>query len=394
MQMCFSKMNHTALAEMIKRIIRLFMSPFALLVFVFGFKVIKVKSDRVGHLVAEMFGALNDSDLRTPANKIIFVLKKNRISNRAFIEMVHSEYNCQIVELPLLLFKVLQLPHFVMPDERKYCTSESQPNRIYSIFASEATFFQKEMLPAKCREKLLDFKLRKGIDPNLKIAVLHLRASLAETEHWQRNVDPNNFRSAFQYLTKNGYYVVRIGDHAGGVDFIDNDKFGCFRETDDEYDYLDLALCAYGDIFIGSSSGPVLLAAIFGTPVVSFNLALPFCFSPTGSWNQIGIPKIIRDKATKKTVSLRDVYKLNLDQIRSSTNDGFLKYELVDNSEEDIFETLLEFITFTEEKSYLKVETKDFQEKVKALNKGRHIDEGSLSMPGKWFCKKHYGISE
>ena len=54
-----------------------------------GYKFAKIKSDRVGHLVSETFSIRNDESLSHL--NIIFLLKKNNISNTAYIEMFKKQ---------------------------------------------------------------------------------------------------------------------------------------------------------------------------------------------------------------------------------------------------------------------------------------------------------------
>ena len=117
-----------------------------------------------------------------------------------------------------------------------------------------------------------------------------------------------------------------------------------YATSKDRVPWLDLSISSDCLFFIGCSSGASYMATVFGRPVVSVGMSLPFNFSGSGFSADIGIPKLFRHKATKTLVSFRSIFSLGLSELRLAEEIEKTEYELVENSAVEITEVAEEML--------------------------------------------------
>ena len=233
-----------------------------------------------------------------------------------------------------------------------------------------------------------NFKILK----NEKIVILHFRSSQSsfsdEKEHLNRNVNPKSYYSLIKILCKKGYRVVRIGD--SGVDINIKDKnFINYGNLNIRSSYLDLALVANCNFFVGSSSGAVYFAAVFGKPILGLNMCMPFNFSPSGKSNEIGVPKLFKSKKTQKLLSLKEIFNYKLHYVRSADDPLMKFFEFVDNDENDIVKACEEMIDFLDYPQKRRSVYKKISNIFRSIKKEFEVDDDSLSNFSESFFKRH-----
>lgn len=106
-----------------------------------------------------------------------------------------------------------------------------------------------------------------GIDPDREVYILHIReaAFLGARHHYFRNATLMNFMPLIRRITSRGGLVIRLGDPSHSPvprlpGFFD------YAHFDHKSDLLELFLVAISRAYIGSSSGPLATAQMFGIP--------------------------------------------------------------------------------------------------------------------------------
>jgi putative glycosyltransferase (TIGR04372 family) len=355
-----------------------------------GYKLVKIKSDRIGHLVAETHSIVRDPLLY--GKKIIFFVKRGKIANPAYLNLFKSKYEHSFVEVHPLLFKIIFFPKFVSVNVDQYCTLDDAANRVYQIGATIPCGFGKWDLPADAQSELQRFLCNSGIPNTKKLVLIHLRTSAfapeEEDEHGGRTVTPEEYRKGIEYLCEAGYSVVRMGDPNNYIS-IDHAQYVDYASSFFRSDSLDLALAANCHFMIACSSGPVNLAALFNRPVLGVNLSLPFVFSPTGRSCEIGVPKLMVRGGTGRILPLSEIYANDYHMIRTSAQLRANDLRLLNNSEDELLEAIQEMIAalengFNDNAGYL-----DVSMLIKQHNNSVAIDSGSLSRPSITFFSRH-----
>ena len=89
------------------------------------------------------------------------------------------------------------------------------------------------------------------------------------------------------FLCDKGFIVVRISDPGVYINVKHKNKYIDYGNSKFKSDYLDLALRANCNFFIGSNSGTISIATVFDIPILGLNLFMPFPFSPTHKSNEV-----------------------------------------------------------------------------------------------------------
>ena len=356
-----------------------------------GYKLARIKSGRVGHLVSETFSIKNDVLLNQ--FKIIFLIKKNDISNTAYIEMFKQKYDNIFITLPNLIHRSFRLPNIFTVDVASYHTDGDNPIKSYSIYANSTNYFKKSDLPKDSNEKYKKLLGHYKVKNKEKIVVLHFRSHNSdlsdEHQHLPRNIKPDSYSGMINYLCNKGFRVVRIGDPGVHINVKYKENYIDYGNSKFKSSYLDLALCANCDFFIGSSSGAICIAAAFKKPILGLNLSMPFNFSPTGKSNEIGIPKLIRNKRTKQILSLKEIYNNHIYKVRSAEDPLMRIYEVIDNDENDLTKAAEEMLDFLKTPCYQKKKYTQINNLIRSFNNNFEVDAGSLSNFSISFYKKH-----
>jgi putative glycosyltransferase (TIGR04372 family) len=191
-----------------------------------------------------------------------------------------------------------------------------------------------------------------------KIVCLHLRDSayLAElapgadySYHDYRDAKISSYKLAIQYLIEQGYKVVRIGNGSNQVlDLKSNNYVDLCVNHDKQYgDFFEVLLLSCCDFFIGTTSGPMTLAAIFDTPTLVVNSAP--CHHPYFKHARFIPKRLFKNNIEVNLMELHRGAKLSDDNskllIMCTDNRELIQngYEYLDNNENDIYLAIVEF---------------------------------------------------
>ncbi len=219
----------------------------------------------------------------------------------------------------------------------------------------------------KIPEEDLAFAWRWLADRNInredKIVCLHLRDAqylnqIGSGHDWSyhdyRDASIENYEIAVTWLIERGYKVIRIGSFSNQKLPISSESYIdiCVQRDPRYGDIIELMLIANCDFFLGTTSGPLGLAAIFDTPTLVLN-ATPF--EPPYFPNSRFIPKRLvkegknisyLDVSAGKTLSCDNPQKI----LYCLDNRELEKYnyKYIENSPEDILAAVKEFSVLVE----------------------------------------------
>lgn len=198
-----------------------------------------------------------------------------------------------------------------------------------------------------------------GIPEDAQYICFHARDKLyrdspdfSPDEFWYENdfryCHEKNYLAAADYLTRQGFYVIRMGFMAERPLETDNpmiiDYPVSVRCHLKDRDFADAFLCANCKFFLGDTSGIYLLASAFGIPIAYANM-IPICDNGRTE-KDIFIPRKYWHVRSERYLPYRMILErgweedtLTREQLESLSSDGI---EIVENSANEILDLAVE----------------------------------------------------
>ena len=155
-----------------------------------------------------------------------------------------------------------------------------------------------------------------------------------------RNASIKNYLGAIEEITSSGGWVVRFGDDSMPKLPI-MDKVIDYPFTEYKSEVMDLYLIQNCDFFIGCSSGPPMVAALFKKPKVIVNMTVWSIDFPVRK-GDLALFKHVYSKSLNRFLSIEEILdEPHAVEVMSSVSDD---YKLVENTPEEIKEVVSEFL--------------------------------------------------
>ena len=234
----------------------------------------------------DKYGYLSDKDefyyhpaLLSEGGRTTLPVHRKAVCNEALRNHVFERIKDNIPKDILLLLDqddyVTRLPFYCGTDLNR------QPTHFHLAFAEKMLSLSRAGAAARIHfesEQIEDCErrlARMGVEPHRPIVCIHAR----ESGYWGRTGDPTHstknaeiasYIPAIQFLTDNGYQVVRLGDPS--MRPMPALKFAFdYARSDHKSDFLDLYLLTRSTFTLCTSSGPFTVASMFNVPVLATN---------------------------------------------------------------------------------------------------------------------------
>ena len=161
--------------------------------------------------------------------------------------------------------------------------------------------------------------------------------------HDHRNADIMTYRKGALFLADKGYYVIRMGKWVKDSFNLAHTRIIDYASNPLRSDFLDVYLSSKCEFFISTSTGIDAVPQIFRRPVLFSNIALSRELQAYYS-GSIFIPKLIRNKKTKKFLTFNEINKFMSHHEKPGVILDILKLlekhdlELMNNTEDDILD--------------------------------------------------------
>lgn len=201
-----------------------------------------------------------------------------------------------------------------------------------------------------------------------------------------RNAKLENYQKAINFIYKKGGYSIRLGQKRANK-FVTK-GFYDYGSSELKSDFLDIFLLAKGKFNIGTSSGLSFIPLLLGKYKNIFtNLNLLFFVPIPGS---VGIPKLVYSIKEKKLEKLK-IYQKFDPPFLFYGNENFknVGYKLIENSKEDIFLLVKEFLKDFQKKNWKKILRK---RKTFPLNSNKNLYTKNFIPLPKYFISKYKDI--
>ena len=157
-----------------------------------------------------------------------------------------------------------------------------------------------------------------------------------------RNVDIKTFKKSINYLLENNFYVIRMGSIVKEELKIKSKNFFDYASSQVKSEFLDLYLFYKCEFVLSVSSGIDELAKVFKKPICYVNF-LPIADFKL-NWKSLTILKKIFDRNKGEYIPYSDLYLKNLQKCFNGNDYEDQDISLVDNTDEEIYYCLKEFI--------------------------------------------------
>jgi len=218
-----------------------------------------------------------------------------------------------------------------------------------------------------------------GVPDGAWFAVLHVRdKAYLEDDHADfRNADIETYLQAVETVTNAGGWIIRLG-HSKMTPLPELTQVVDYAHCDHRSEEMDVFLLGAARFFLGTTSGPWIVADHFGVPVAQANVT-PFSERPF-SRRDIYIPKFFIESG--EPVGFEKALSLPL------RHDHAHSGEVRDNTAEEIVELVEEMLELLDDKAAYTEEDEDLQGK---LNKMANEFEshGVSSRMGRGFLRRH-----
>lgn len=174
-----------------------------------------------------------------------------------------------------------------------------------------------------------------------------------------RNSSIKNYYDAIRYIVSLGGAVVRLGDPIPNIENIDG--LIDYPSTVYKNEEMDLYLIKNCKFYIGTNSGIFDTAMLFGIPVLCVNTT-DYLFPKPYKKSDSMIYKHVFSKENNRILKFKELFEnepfyINSNLMNGSDKDKFLsKYELIENTPEEILTALKNFILNIESKCFEKTE--------------------------------------
>ena len=324
-------------------------------------------SERIGHFSVntEIYCCKIESGINVPKKKFIylFFFGKN-ICNHQLAKMWKRKLNIlprffliPIINLNKLIIKIFcSANHFVHSSENIYSINDIEKMKKISTHRdlfnlmpftnSHLSFTNEEIQKGeKCLKNL-------GIDKKAKIVCLIVRDSAYQKKYLNnsslnfrhndyRNQDISNYLLAAEELTKRGYWVFRMGKEVNKKIETSNPKIIDYANLEIRSDFLDIYL-SYKCSFCIRTAGFGGIAEIFRKPLVVIEGPIVDLYGDENK--NLYLPQYYFSQAKNKKLSLSEIFDLGVCDIRTSEEYESLKIKIINNSPEEIKDTVIEMV--------------------------------------------------
>ncbi|MCG8511976.1 MAG: TIGR04372 family glycosyltransferase [Rhodospirillales bacterium] len=232
-----------------------------------------------------------------------------------------------------------------------------------------------------------------GIPEGAWFVALHVREEgfFGERMPWDnnqlRNCRVEDYLPAVEAITERGGWVVRMGDPTM-TPLPEMPRVIDYAVSRWRADWMDVFCFSQCRFFLGSASGPMNVARLFGVPVVATN------FFPVGTWpfsmGDVFTFKTVRKKAGGRLLSLAEAMKPPLFAAWNPLVYDSLGVEVIDNTADDTLGAVNEMFEILDD---ARTSTAEERQRLEAFRKAGDPMGSGLVLPiSRAFLERHPGL--
>jgi putative glycosyltransferase (TIGR04372 family) len=373
-----------------------FYIPAAICFYLAGVRVINLNYTRIGHLVVEPEIYQKKRILgQLPWHLTLIFAPVKKVANKHILQYINHLKKLKVLtsSFSCFLFQTFWLFPFLRVRTNDYAIADKKTSEwatIASIWDNRPPILTLTNEDKEFGKAMLE---KMGLPKDAWFICIHVReggySPHDEKYHSFRNADIHSFVSTIDLIHRKGGYCIRMGDASmtrmpnieGLIDYAHSD----FRS-----DRMDVIICGGCRFFLGTASGLLHLASIFGVPVALTNLA-PI---------SMALPSSSCDRSIFKLYASRDDGLLKFNEIFANESSNYRHSEdfskngisLIDNSSDEIEMICEEMLALTSKNStYINFDNKEeeLQQKFKQIMKPGHYTYGAPGRVCNSFLEKY-----
>lgn len=230
-----------------------------------------------------------------------------------------------------------------------------------------------------------------GIPEGAEYVCFHSREPGYSTDddaiHAFRNSSVENYLLAVSELTKRGFWCIRMG-HPSMRPLAPVEMVVDYAHLEDRSDWLDVFLCASCKFFLGSCSGLLYLANVFGRASAVANQA-PLSSARAFSVQDVAIPKLLWSEREQRYLTFSEALASSVSNFRFSNLYEEHGIRVIENTPEDIRDLTFEMVDRLEGRAAYTAKDEELQRRFEALLRPGHYSHGGISRVGRDFLRKY-----
>jgi len=380
-----------------RRAISIFLLPFELILTV-PLYLVRIRAlrisvlGRIGHLATEPDIYLKVRMLGLRRWKFgIIICPPGAAANECLLE--YWGRHIRVVRYPFwsrILARLYRHPHLSYDVSRYYMgMNETAPfiavKRAWSTRPALLTLTEKHRRDG--RAKLVEM----GVPADADLICFHCREGSysPSDEEWHsfRNSSIENYLPAVIELTKRGFWCIRMGDPTMRR-IPPTERVIDYPHLDARSDWMDIFLCGSCKFFLGSASGLVQVAGVFGTPSGAANQA-PFSHALQFGLKDVAIPKLMWSETQERYLTFREIFGSDVANFRFTALFEKQRIRPVENTPEEVRDLALEMLERSAGRATYTQEDEELQQRFKALMRPGHYSYGGISRIGRDFLRKY-----
>ena len=375
-----------------KLIFQVIALPVALVARLFGIRFLPVATQRIGHLALELDCYCKEQALGLHPRYLAFVCApRDLVANQHLLEYWRPFVSLVQSRVLVWLLKPFSNHLILRFDVHGYTMALDQAAKYPALQRKWDGRPPLLKLSKEDKERGRRVLTELGVPQDAWFVCVHNREMgySPTDEHWHsyRNSDIDSYALAMKAIVQTGGWCIRVGDPTmkkmtplkNVIDYAHHER---------RCDWMDVFLFASCRFFLGNTSGPFLVASIFGVPVAVANI-IPLGVSLPFGRNDIGIPKLLRSKSENRLLTFKEIFSSELSTARFSSQYSSLGIEIIDNSPEEIAALVTEQLERTSGNAIYTETDEELQRRFKSLMDARHYTFGSESRVGREFLRRY-----
>ena len=241
-----------------------------------------------------------------------------------------------------------------------------------------------------------DVRRRLGVPPDAEIICFHTREAGYSPEddalHAYRNCSVENYMLAVETLAARGIWCIRMG-HAGSSMVKPLQNVIDYAHSDLRSDWMDVYLCATCKFFLGSSSGLIFVANVFGRPTASANHA-PLSSVLAFGVRDVAIPKLLWSRREQRYLTFPEAFQSDIANYRFTELYEAQGLRTDESSPQDIRDLALEMLDRCDGRAVYSAEDEELQSRFRSLMRPGHYSYGGATRLGRDFLRKYKSLLE
>ncbi len=314
-----------------------------------------VRVNRIGHLSTniELYLCEKDKNINTPRQFYLDIFFYDR---KVCNNVLFKKWKKEIFFLPGYVIKPIYfLNNIISSKKNKYLVKPNEEfhnnHDIYNLLDESKihlTFNEEEK--KECKRFLENC----GIKETDKFICLIVRDnaylnSIGASYHSHRDCDIDNFVLVAEELAKLGYFVFRMGASVNKKFKTNNKKIFDYATNGMRTELLDLFLCSECDFCISTSLGLDSVIDVFRKPLIITNF-VPFGTLRHERKNVLTIFKHHFSQNYNRNLSMKEIKNLKLGFSYKKSDFENKNIQLIENSENEIYEATLDLINLIDNK--------------------------------------------